>query len=119
MLWGRNQAERLPCLYTFLQKRKLTRVIQGFPATSIHGDRLQSEREQVLYCPYYFVTPFTRLNGKISLEGLLMTYSPGFGRLQDWQDANPGGNCCRRQRARHSQRDARCQVCDLLFLFIM
>ena len=36
-------------LYTLLQKqkRKLTRVIQGFPATSIHGDRLQSEREQV------------------------------------------------------------------------
>ena len=99
-----NLCEEVSIIYShtfFLQKRKrkLTRVIQGFPATSIHGDRLQSEREQVLYCHYYFVTPFARLNGKIFLEGLLMTHSPGFGRLQDWQDANPGGNCCRRQRA--------------------
>ena len=71
-----NLCEEVSIIYShtfFLQKRKrkLTRVIQGFPATSIHGDRLQSEREQVLHIlPLLFCHPFRSFEWQDISRGL-------------------------------------------------
>ena len=67
---------------------------EGFPVTSIHGDRTQREREEAL-----------RRWSPPSRYVLLIS-----AQVQSWPDTNHCGNCGSRAGPRHSQREARDQL---------